>query len=65
MLDLDDNSVTYLLEQFDARQVLHVTYGSVLDEFYTELMEILLKEQDLYDQFLKVHFKKHLDFFYN
>jgi len=61
MLDLDDNSITYLLEQFDARQVLHVTYGSVLDEFYTELMKILLIKQDLYDQFLKAHFKKHLD----
>jgi len=65
VMDLDDVALPKLIEQFDARQMLHVTYGSILDKFHSEFMEILPKEQNLYDQFIKSHFIKHLEPFCN
>lgn len=37
-----------LLEQFDARQVLHVTHGSVLDRFSERLLATLWKHEEVY-----------------
>jgi hypothetical protein len=50
-----------LLDQFDARQVLHVTFGSVLDHFKTELYQNLRSHEAEYSEVLRKHFKKHLD----
>lgn len=58
---LEDVDLPALFEQFDARQVLHVTYGSVLDEYGPRLKEILKANQSLYNQFLQTHFKRHLN----
>ena len=59
---------TTLLEHFDARQVLHVTFGSVLTEkneqgdkrFYDRLMELLLHNREAYFGNLERHFNRHL-----
>lgn len=59
--ELSDDELSDLLELFDARQVLHVTYGSILDKFHNQFMKILQKNLDLYYQFLKIHFHKHLE----
>ncbi len=58
--DLSDDELPTLFDQFDARQVLHVTFGSVLDDYGPRLMDVLEANQDLYNQFLKAHFKRHL-----
>jgi hypothetical protein len=58
---LGDDELLRLFEQFDARQVLHVTFGSVLDEYGFRLKRILKENPGLYDQYLKTHFKRHLD----
>jgi hypothetical protein len=58
--DLFDDELPTLFDQFDARQVLHVTFGSVLDDYGPRLMDVLEANQDLYNQFLKAHFKRHL-----
>lgn len=58
---LDDDELTGLFEQFDARQVLHVTFGSVLDVYGERLLATLKANQRLYEQYLQVHFKRHLD----
>jgi hypothetical protein len=57
-----------LLDQFDAREILHVTFGSVLTErtangksrFYDRLMAVLISNPEAYASNLEKHFIKHL-----
>ncbi|MEW6402938.1 MAG: tagaturonate epimerase family protein [Chloroflexota bacterium] len=49
-----------LLEDFHAREVLHVTFGSALGKFGTELKAALVKYEDAYCEGLRIHFEKHL-----
>jgi hypothetical protein len=63
-----DSAVPLLLDQFDARQILHVTFGSVLtaqdsaghSRFYERMMEILNTHPEAYAANLKSHFLRHL-----
>jgi tagaturonate epimerase len=56
-----DEQLTSLLDNFDAREVLHVTFGSVLhnsefrESFFTDLRE----HEDVYYDMLATHFGKH------
>jgi len=50
-----------LLEDFHAREVLHVTFGSALGRFGVELKAALVKHDDAYFDGLKAHFDKHLN----
>lgn len=50
-----------LLDDFHAREVLHVTYGSLLERFGSELRAALVKHERAYRDGLQAHFKKHLD----
>ena len=59
--DLTGEQLLDLFEQFDARQVLHVTFGSVLDLYRQRLMDVLTSNLDLYEQFLQKHFNRHLE----
>jgi tagaturonate epimerase len=61
--DVADADLPDLLNQFDARQVLHVTYGSVLERWGGELKQMLGHHEDLYATTLKQHFDRHLDSF--
>ncbi|HEY9076997.1 MAG TPA: tagaturonate epimerase family protein [Anaerolineaceae bacterium] len=58
---LQDVELPLLLDQFDARQVLHVTYGSALAKFGQEILSALRANEELYYQVLKQHFRKHLE----
>ena len=57
-----------LLDQFDAREILHVTFGSVLTEktgdgkmrFYDRLLSVLTANRETYFDNLEYHFKRHL-----
>lgn len=49
-----------LLDQFDARQVLHVTFGSVLDRFGDRLLATLWEHEERYHTLLESHFRRHL-----
>ncbi|MBN1453117.1 MAG: hypothetical protein JW963_19035 [Anaerolineales bacterium] len=49
-----------LLDDFHAREVLHVTFGSALGRFGVELKATLAKHDDAYFDGLKAHFEKHL-----
>jgi tagaturonate epimerase len=49
-----------LLNDFHAREVLHVTFGSALAQFGLELKAALVKHDDAYYEGLKAHFNKHL-----
>jgi hypothetical protein len=58
--NISDKKMLGLFDDFNVRQVLHVTFGSVLDQFGTSMREILEANLDLYGQYLEVHFKHHL-----
>ncbi len=49
-----------LLDDFHAREVLHVTFGSVLAQFGGQLKSALVRHQEAYYEDLQVHFQKHL-----
>ncbi len=57
-----------LLDDFDAREILHVTFGSVLKEkssdgnfqFFDRLIRILKDNPDAYAQNIEQHFLRHL-----
>jgi hypothetical protein len=51
-----------LLDDFHAREVLHVTFGSVLAQFGAQLKAALERHLDAYHEGLRVHFQKHLRF---
>lgn len=49
-----------LLNDFHAREVLHVTFGSAIGRFGVELKSALLKHETAYYEGLQTHFEKHL-----
>lgn len=55
-----DGDLPDLLEQFDTRQVLHVTFGSVLARFGDQVMALLAANEPAYIRGLKHHFTRHL-----
>jgi tagaturonate epimerase len=50
-----------LLDDFQAREILHVTYGSALARFGIEIKAALVKHAAEYALDLERHFRKHLD----
>jgi hypothetical protein len=58
--DLSDAQLPDLLNQFDARQVLHVTFGSVLDTYGDQLRAMLKEHGGEYRDAIKAHFDRHL-----
>jgi len=65
---IEGDSLEDVLDQFDAREILHVTFGSVLKEknqdgrykFYDRLMGLLENHPEVYAQNLRRHFERHL-----
>lgn len=57
---LPDEALPALLDQFDARQVLHVTFGSVIDTYRDDILSKLTEHEDAYIAALKAHFDRHL-----
>jgi hypothetical protein len=55
------NDLPSLLNDFHAREVLHVTFGSAIGKFGVELRSALIKHETAYYEGLKTHFKKHLN----
>ena len=58
--DLTDANLATVLDQFDGREVLHVTFGSVLDRFGPRLKDVLARNEEAYYAALEAHFIKHL-----
>ena len=55
-----DDALPALFEQFDARQALHVTFGSQLDRFRDRLYAALHDREDDYQAVLETHFDRHI-----
>ena len=66
--DVSDADLPALLNQFDAREILHVTFGSVLTtrgadvrfRFYGKLRSLLCANSEAYAANLERHFARHL-----
>ena len=58
--DVRDEALPGLLDQFDARQVLHVTFGSVLDRYGAQLQDALRTHEERYYEALHRHFERHI-----
>lgn len=58
--DVADADLPTLLDDDDARQVLHVTFGSALDALGTELKALLVAREAEHEDGLARHFVKHL-----
>ncbi len=50
-----------LLDDFHAREILHVTFGSALANFGAEIKAALVRHTEVYDTNLQKHSHKHLD----
>ncbi|MFO7682022.1 MAG: tagaturonate epimerase family protein [Chloroflexota bacterium] len=57
---LADADLPALLDDFDARQLLHVTFGSALDEYGAALKRDILSDEAAYEAVLVTHFGRHL-----
>jgi hypothetical protein len=57
---LADDALSGVLDLFDGREVLHVTFGSVLDRFQDRLLATLDAHEEEYYAALEVHFRRHL-----
>jgi len=62
---LSDERLPAVLDQFDGRQVLHVTFGSVLTaddgrRFRGRLLEALKRHEEDYAEALRIHIGRHL-----
>lgn len=55
-----DIGLPALLDDFHAREILHVTFGSALVQYGAEIKSALEKYADEYTAGLKKHFQKHL-----
>ncbi len=59
---LADDKLVTLLNNFHGREVLHVTFGSVLNHapFQAGILSTLRRHEESYYQMLELHFNKHL-----
>ena len=57
---LPGSALLALLEQRDARQVLHVTFGSALQRYGERLRTLLRSHETAYRDALRRHFERHL-----
>ena len=57
---LSDEALESVLDTFDGREVLHVTFGSVLDSMGDQLKAVLDDREEAHYAALRSHFIKHL-----
>jgi hypothetical protein len=58
---LSDGDLPGLLDQFDARQVLHVVFGSILEAFGLEFQTLIAQYETDFQAGLEKHFARHLE----
>jgi tagaturonate epimerase len=58
--DPTDDEVAQLMDRVDSRQVLHVGYGAILDEFGTRMYQVWNDNEEEHYRIIADHFVKHL-----
>jgi hypothetical protein len=61
--DLSDEELAGVLDLFDGREVLHVTFGSVLDRYGPQLLMVLDEHEEAHYAAIEAHFEQHLELF--
>lgn len=56
-----DEALPALLDDFHVREALHVTFGSALSRYGSEIRGLLIAQPEAYEQVLLAHFKRHLE----
>jgi hypothetical protein len=61
-VSVPDDQLTTLLDSFDSREILHVTFGSVLNHapFRAPFFAALRSNEEVYSEMLEKHFNRHL-----
>jgi tagaturonate epimerase len=57
---LTDAALPGLIDELNTRQVIHVTFGSILSIFGAAITSNLIANQAVYDEILERHFSRHL-----
>lgn len=57
---LSDQALPSLLDHLDARQILHVTFGSTLETYGQALRGLLRQHEQAYFEVLQAHFYRHI-----
>lgn len=58
--DVPEGQLAALLDQLDPRQILHVTFGSILSRFKDSLLGLLRANPEAHARNLEAHFIRHL-----
>ena len=58
--DPTDDEVVQLMDRVDSRQVLHVGYGAILEEFGTRMYQVWNDNEEEHYRIIADHFVKHL-----
>jgi tagaturonate epimerase len=58
---LEDTALPSLLDDFHVREALHVTFGSALAEYESDIKGMLRSHPEAYNQVLVSHFRRHLE----
>jgi tagaturonate epimerase len=58
--DPTDDEVAQLMDRVDSRQVLHVGYGAILEEFQPRLYQVWNDHEEEHYRIIEDHFVKHL-----
>lgn len=58
--ELADDELAGVLDLFDGREVLHITFGSAVDRFRDRLLATLDAHEEAYYAALEAHFRRHL-----
>jgi hypothetical protein len=58
---LEDGQLAGVLDLFDGREVLHVTFGSVLDRYGDRLLLALAEHEEAHYEALEAHFDRHFE----
>ena len=58
--DPTDDEVAQLMDRVDSRQVLHVGYGAILDEFGTRMYQVWNDNEGEHYRIIADHFEQHL-----
>jgi hypothetical protein len=59
--NLGDEELPAVLDQFDAREMLHVTFGSALAQLGDPIKEVLVAHEETHYLVLETHFVRHLE----
>lgn len=57
---LSDADLPSVLDQFDARQMLHVTFGSALARYGSQIKAVLRAHEEVHYAAIEAHFNRHL-----